>query len=179
MAARQVIGRYGPCLVSTTGFHCTCCGKHHDEMPMAFSIGAPAYWSPEIAAHPDSVLTPDQCIINGEHFFIRGNIEIPVHDSDVPFSWGVWVSLSERSFEHASENWEREGREHSEPYFGWLSVVLPYEPTTINLKTSVHTQPVGTRPDIELEHTDHPLAVEQRTGITLTRVQQIVETMMH
>jgi hypothetical protein len=72
------------------------------------------------------------------------------------------------------------GRESEEPYFGWLSSDIPsYEPTTLELKTHVHTQPVGQRPVVELEPTDHPLAVEQRTGITVARVQRIAELMLH
>ena len=47
------------------------------------------------------------------------------------------------------------------------------------LKTRVHTQATGQRPLIELEPTDHPLAVEQRTGITMARVQQIAESLLH
>jgi len=30
----------------------------------------------------------------------------------------------------------------------------------------VHTQPVGFRPHVEVEPTAHPLAVEQREGVT-------------
>ncbi len=40
-------------------------------------------------------------------------------------------------------------------------------------------QAVGQRPLIELEPTDHPLAAEQRAGITLARVQEIAETLLH
>lgn len=49
----------------------------------------------------------------------------------------------------------------------------------LNLKTALHTQPVEQRPLIELEPTDHFLAVEQRTGNTMARVQQIVEAAFH
>ncbi|HTJ32767.1 MAG TPA: DUF2199 domain-containing protein [Dactylosporangium sp.] len=49
----------------------------------------------------------------------------------------------------------------------------------MSLKTHVHTQRVGKRPHIELEATDHPLAVEQRTGITLSRVQEFAELLLH
>ena len=42
---------------------------------------------------------------------------------------------------------------------------------TTRLATNLHTQPVGTRPFIEVEPTDHPLAVEQREGITMARVR--------
>ena len=43
----------------------------------------------------------------------------------------------------------------------------------------MHTRPVGVRPYIELEATDHPLAVEQREGITWERVQEIAEIVLH
>jgi hypothetical protein len=43
----------------------------------------------------------------------------------------------------------------------------------------VHTREVGQRPRIELEPTDHPLAVEQRQGITRERVQEIAEIVLH
>jgi hypothetical protein len=102
-----------------------------------------------------------------------------VVDTGETFAWGVWVSLSEQSFEYVSGRWYTEGREHDEPYFGWLSSLLPYEPSTLNLKTNLHSRPVGVRPSIELEPTDHPLAVEQRHGITRARVQQIAEQAMH
>lgn len=63
---------------------------------------------------------------------------------------------------------------------GWLSTELPlYQPSTLSLKTRVHTQAVGQRPLVELEPADHPLAVEQRTCITLARVQEIAETLLH
>lgn len=66
------------------------------------------------------------------------------------------------------------------PYFGWLTTELaPYSPSTTNLKTHVHTRSLGQRPFIELEPTDHPLAVEQRTGITMDRVREIAEAVLH
>jgi len=43
----------------------------------------------------------------------------------------------------------------------------------LNLKTLVHLRSGGLRPFIELEPTDHPLAVEQRNGISMTRVEEI------
>ena len=73
-----------------------------------------------------------------------------------------------------------EGRENEAPYFGWLSTELPlYGTSTITLKTNVHTRPVGLRPNIELEPTGHPLAAEQRNGITRERVREIAEQLLH
>jgi len=47
------------------------------------------------------------------------------------------VSLSKDNFLHASQLWHTEGRESEPPYFGGLQSELPYEPSTLNLKTRV------------------------------------------
>jgi hypothetical protein len=46
-------------------------------------------------------------------------------------------------------------------------------PETLGLKTFVRQRGIGVRPYIELEPTDHPLAVEQREGITKERLGEI------
>ncbi|MFN7953611.1 MAG: DUF2199 domain-containing protein [bacterium] len=89
------------------------------------------------------------------------------------------VSLSERNFVRAQQLWTVPGREAEPTYFGWLQTALPYEPSTLSLETQVHTRPVGERPFIELRATDHPLSIEQRRGISLARVQSIVERALH
>ncbi|MEU1529355.1 DUF2199 domain-containing protein [Streptomyces fagopyri] len=147
---------------------------------MSYSTMAPDVWSPSFESDPDSMLSFDQCVIKGQHFFIRGLIEIPVIGSQDIFSWGVWVSLSRDNFARALEVWNTEGREAEKPYFGWLSTELAlYSESTTNLKTNAHTRPVGKRPFIELEPTDHPLSVEQRTGITQDRVREIAMAVLH
>ena len=64
------------------------------------------------------------------------------------------------------------------PFFGWLSNVFPNYPATLNLKTLVHVR-AEVRAAIELEQTDHPLAIEQREGISMDRVREIISRVMH
>jgi len=45
--------------------------------------------------------------------------------------------------------------------------------------TRVHLRPPPLRPVIELEPSSHPLAVEQRDGITLPRFHEIALTYLH
>lgn len=52
-------------------------------------------------------------------------------------------------------------------------------PETTNLKTLVHTREVGMIPFVELEPTDHPLAIEQTQGIALDRVKEIAGLLLH
>ncbi|MDJ0385998.1 DUF2199 domain-containing protein [Streptomyces sp. G-G2] len=162
------------------GFTCSCCGEHHPELPMSYSATAPDAWEAGYESDAHSLLSPDQCVIRGSHFFIKGLIEIPVIGSGDVFSWGVWVSLSEENFTRALSVWDTEGREAEKPYFGWLSTELAlYSESTTDLKTNAHTRPVGRSPLIELEPTGHPLAVEQRTGITRERVREIAMAVLH
>src|SRR5262245_7256400 len=134
---------------------------------------------PETERKRRCLLSSDQCIIDDMHFFIAGNLEIPVAGRKERFSWDVWVSLGPANFGRACDLWETPGRESEPPYFGWLSTVLPGYLYTLHLKTMVHTREVGCRPFVELEPTAHPLAVEQRQGITLSRVKEIAELVLH
>ena len=126
-------------------------------------------------------MTDDLCAVEGDEpvYLVRGSLEIPVRDSLEPFAYTIWVSLSAHNFQRTLDLWKTEGRESEPSYFGWLTNLIPGYPETLNLKTRVCTRPVGLRPFIELEPTDHLLAVEQREGITMARAQEIVEWMLH
>ena len=68
-----------------------------------------------------------------------------------------------------------DGSFHKTPFLG----LSPVFPNMLRLKTKVHTQAGNLRPLVELEPTDHPLAVEQRNGITMDRVREIAEALLH
>jgi hypothetical protein len=151
------------------------CGNSKGGLSFCFGPPAPDFYVgiPEAERAKRSMLDTDLCVIDKTHYFIRGCLDIPIIGTQDVFRWLVWVSLSERNFNRAVGLWETLGRESEPPYFGWLSTTLPDYPETLNLKTNVHTGPVGERPRIELEPTSHPLAVEQRQGIPLSRAQNL------
>ena len=163
------------------GFICGTCGKFHAELPMDFAVETPYPYLviPAEERKARCYLTSDVCVIDDKEFYIRGCLEIPVIDGPRPFAWGVWVSLSEKSFKRVIELWDYDGREKEPPFFGWLCTRLPLYPDTGLLKTHVHLRPLNKRPFIELEPTDHPLAVEQRNGITMARVREIAAALLH
>ena len=80
------------------------------------------------------------------------------------------------NFEAATEGCVQ--RKDAGPFFGWLSNRFPHYPETLNLKTNVHVRQ-RMRTAVELEPTDHPLAIEQREGISMERLQRIVSVVMH
>ncbi len=140
-----------------------------------FGVDAPLYYYsiPERERASRCSLGTDDCVIDEKWFFVRGCIEIHVHGESESFSWGVWVSLSKPSFLEFLRVYEQPKRSHVGPFFGWLSAALPLYPTTENLKTRLHLRDNLIRPYIELEPTDHPLAIEQREGISVDRVAEI------
>jgi hypothetical protein len=149
---------------------CSICGEEHKDLPHIGS-DAPAYWSKKYAKDPASLLTEDLCIIKDEAFFVRGVIEIPVHDYEHEFGWGVWVSHKKENFEAYRERFDTPD---IGPFFGWLSTAIDYyrEPT-LQLKTMVHYRGDGLRPRIEVEESPHPLFLQQRKGISLAKAWEI------
>ena len=89
-------------------FTCARCGAVHNVDEMAFGTDAPLHWECLSAAdRAQSQLGEEQCIINSEgqrHFYVRAVLEIPIEGSRRPFTWGVWVLLSEQSYRKMSEH---------------------------------------------------------------------------
>jgi hypothetical protein len=162
------------------GLACTACGKDHEELPLSYSVKVPQ----AVVAIPPSeleqrvVFSVDQCVIDGRDFYLRGRIPVPVEGHEEPFIWGVWAEVSPKNFIRTGELWTVEGRENEAPFPGWLDTAMPLYGDTINLEVLVHTMPVGRRPHFEIVDEAHPLAIEQRHGINLDRVQQIAEAIL-
>ena len=158
-------------------FRCATCAKEHDGLPdLGMEAPDPYLDVPEDERAARTTFTLDRCTVlddDGKHFFVRGVISIPIHDQAEPFGLGVWVSQSQTNFERYARN------EEMAPTFGWLvNELAHYEQPTFLLKTRVHFRAGNQRPAIELEATDHPLALEQRNGISLARAWEIVHRYM-
>ena len=158
---------------------CKCCGRQHNELPLDWSAKAPDHYLaiPEAERPARTQLGQDFCTIDGKAFYIRGAIEIPIIDRGDTLAWGVWASVSAASAKTIWKVWDAPDCANAGPFFGWLSSNLKLYPDSFNLKTHVHLRP-ELIPLIELEPTDHPLAVEQRTGITVDRVVEIAESLL-
>ena len=161
-------------------FRCSCCGKIHEGSP-SFGFRAPdPYLEQTEEVRGAGALDSDLCWYedqDGTHYFIRVCLEVPIQGVTEPFLWGVWVSLSKKSFERYVATYD--SPDTSDSYFGWLCNYLPYYQNTYAMKTRVHPRESGNRPYIELENTDHPLAVDFHRGISISRAQEIAEHTMH
>ncbi|MGC5744063.1 DUF2199 domain-containing protein [Chryseobacterium sp. NFX27] len=125
-------------------YTCECCGKEMEDWP------AIAYNSPSIYHQltdeelENAELSSDSCIIkypDETNYFIRAVLVQEVPDSCQDLEYGVWVSLSEKSFNEYVENYDN--KEFESEFFGWLSNYLPdYDfeesiPTTVVVNNSI------------------------------------------
>ncbi|HEX8494447.1 MAG TPA: DUF2199 domain-containing protein [Pyrinomonadaceae bacterium] len=158
-------------------YRCSVCAEVHDDLP---DIGRdkPDHWwdVPEGERDRRIELSSDTCIIDDENYFIRGVIEIPVHDYPAGFGFGVWVSQKRENFYTYLDNFDSG---EIGPFFGWLCTrIAYYKEDTLLLKTMAHFRDGGQRPSIELEETNHPLSIAQRNGVTLDDAWKIVHFYM-
>ncbi|HEY2783841.1 MAG TPA: DUF2199 domain-containing protein [Fimbriiglobus sp.] len=158
-------------------YRCITCGQDHDGLP---DIGAtypdPWFGVPEVERSSRVQWTSDTCRIDDD-YFIRGVILIPVVDYPQSFGFGAWISQSKENFESYVKNYNSPD---IGPFFGWLCTrIHSYQPAdTYLLKTKAHFVGHGQRPLIEVEPTDHPLALDQQNGITLARAWEMVHDAM-
>ena len=161
-------------------FTCASCNQLHDGLP-ELAVPEPYFvgcLDPVAKANVERLGT-ELCVFrDGEvrHFFVRGALRIPICGSKETWSYAAWLSLSPQSFAGLAD--VAEGTKPSGSFFGWFESGLPGWPETVNLKSTLHVS-TNQRPFIELEPTDHPLAVAQREGLPLKRILGLVDSVLH
>jgi len=157
---------------------CGCCGDRHDGV---FDLGSdrPAYWprgagSGSEGRAGDNYLNEDFCVVAGRRFFVRCVLYLPIIGaSGASFGLGVWSALSKPNFDLYVDTFEDDRQGELGPWFGSFANRLEGYPETLDLRCRVLPQDGGQRPHIEVELAPHPLAIEQRKGITFDRLLDI------
>lgn len=156
---------------------CHSCGEtHRGIIDMAFD--RPLYWSGQDAPRPNSelnrdgtILTEDFCVLDGEHFFIRTLLLLPLAGKpDSFFGLGFWSSLAKPNFDLYLETFDDGDQSRLGPWFSWLSNGLKGYPDCLQLKSRVFPQDERQRPLVHLDECDHPLSLQQRDGITFEQL---------
>jgi hypothetical protein len=156
-------------------YRCTTCGQSHEGVPdLGFRWPDPYFGVPESERAARVKGSTDTCAIDGEAFYIRGVILIPIVGMSDHFGLGVWVSQKHENFQTYLDNFDSS---EIGPFFGWLSNSIPfYELDTWAMKAMAHFQGHNQRPLIELAPCDHPLYLDYSQGIDLERAWSIAHT---
>lgn len=164
-----------------TVYECSCCGQIYNELPLTFGNDFPDYYH---SIPPDErgsriEIAPSLCVIDSEYFFHRGRLTIPIHGYEQDLIFNVWATISEDNFIKRNNLWNNPKRIKEKPYFGWLQTSLPTYGDTINIEALAIENDVGLIPTIEVIEKNHPLAVDQKNGISFERVLEIVDTILN
>lgn len=162
-------------------YRCSQCGQFHDDWP-ALGFISPTHYN-ELEAdkqNSQASLDTDFCVINDEDDtdrFIRVSLHQKVVDHHLPLDYGLWVSLSEKSFEDYRDNYHNEN--HITVYFGWLCNNIPPYESTLSIPVDVHTKPGNDRPQIipHYDH-DHPFVRDYHEGINREEAERRIHEMM-
>ena len=108
---------------------CHTCEEWHTGPCLDFSYDSPYYWSNDTPKDPfvnydqlpDTFLDEDICVLDGEDFFVRGIIHLPIIGTAETFRWGVWGSLSKDNFKKLLSMFDDPKRVELPPMFSWLS----------------------------------------------------------
>lgn len=159
-------------------YKCTVCGKEHSEWP-ALAYSSPDKYAGLSEKEQNSLATIDEdfCIINytdQTDRFIRAVMFQKVINHDVDLHYGLWVSLSEKSFKDYLDNFKNPNHETS--YFGWLCNAIPEYEFEESVPTTVWTKTGNSRPEI-IPHKDfdHPFVRDYYFGIS----KEDAETRIH
>ena len=162
-------------------YKCASCGKFHEGWP-ALAFNAPTAYDVLSESWKEKIgeLSTDFCIVRHPEQtdrFIRCTFTLKVVDDCQTLEYGIWVSLSEKSFEDYKANYGNADFETK--YFGWFSNDIPEYDNFENIPTTVFTRLNNKRPEIvPHEGTDHPLVKDYYNGITKAEAEKRIKDML-
>lgn len=171
-------------MASIFAFKCSRCGEMHEGSP-SFAFHSPDQYAglSEEQKAEMGWLTDDFCTIThdeGTDRFVRAVLEVPIHGVKEPFLWGIWVSLSEKSFERVRGTFSEpvEG----ETFFGWVCNSISAYPHGNPHPSDVVVRAGKNRPKVILHRADmedDQLVLDQVNGISVARAQALAESALH
>lgn len=133
-----------------SSYKCTVCGEIHEGWPAIGFMSPHAYHN---LSEKDKVdlaeLSSDFCTIKYEDQtdrFIRVVLKQKVLGQSETLEYGLWVSLSEKSYNDYVSNYNNHS--HQTTYFGYLCSLIPGYVDTLSVKINVVTGLGNNRPEI-------------------------------
>ena len=145
---------------------------------LAFALPALAEALPDEERATRLHVEGDRCEVDGELFFVRGRLQLPLAEASDVFEWTVWASLGGAAYVQLCEALESPDAELPKPLPARMATRLPHYPETLDLRLRLHPQP-GALPLLVVENEGHPLAWEQRDGISVERLREFAQTIRH
>jgi len=165
----------------TEEYKCAECRQVHSDWPaLAFKSPANYDFLSEQEKSELGKLDTDFCEIKYEDQidrFIRVTLTQKINDACETLDYGLWVSLSEKSYSDYKENFNN--LKHETQYFGWLCSNINEYGDTSSIPCDVITKNGNDRPEI-LPHQDydHPFVKDYYNGISRKDAENRINEMI-
>ncbi len=151
---------------------CSQCGKDHDLLEPSFRRPDIVFALPPEERRRRIVRDSDDlCVLSGEdgnRWFVRCILPIPVHEYPDGTAWGFWAEVSERDFATIEKNWTTEDQSRLGPFDATIANETKTLPGTMGLKVLLKPTGPKTRPVLRFaEGSSHQLAVYAESGVPL------------
>lgn len=154
---------------------CRVCGQSHDHLPTDFGWKLPDdIWALGQEVREEKLeWSTDDCF-HEDRWFLRGVLQVPFNFGSGCWGWGVWAEVDQavvhKLWALGDSDGSNEPREE-----GKLACAIPVFTDSLGLPLEVQFGPGDKRPLFFLPfHSPHPLALEQREGISESRYHEIV-----
>ena len=153
---------------------CTECGHEHPLEELELTFLRPDVVAALQAEERRSRVQEnnDLCVLDGERFFVRGLLPLPVTGRGHPYNVGIWVEVSQPTFERVYELWDEVDQADEPAFKVEIANDIPIQPPACGLSASLELTGPTTRPVVALSPAEHPLFGEQSCGITAHRAAQ-------
>ena len=153
---------------------CAECGHEHPPEELELSFRRPdivaSLQAEELQARVQE--NKDLCVLDGKKFFIRALLPLPVADRERPYNVGLWVEVSQPTFERVYELWDEDDQAEEPAFHAEIANDIRIHPPACGLSASLSLTGPKTRPIVSLSPAEHPLVGEQSRGITAHRAAQ-------
>ena len=152
---------------------CPHCGGEHDLDALEPSLKRPdAYLAVPPAERDFRIMgSADACAVRTaddreRRYFLRVLLPFTVIGHELPYSWGVWVEVSEADYHRSHELWDDPDQGNTPPFPGRLASGLHCYRNTLGLPgLASRTGPKHVPHFHFIQGVDHPLAAAQRTAV--------------
>ena len=162
-------------------FTCDVCGRAHagETRDIRLGLPQPIFLLEEEGRRRRAYVEDDFAVLNtddGERYFVRALLELPIAGEDGYFGYGTWIEVSKSDVAVIGELWKDESGADAGPFAGTLANELSPYAFTEGLPVRLKMRDVELLPLVELEDGDHELVRAQRQGISPHRAHQLAAT---
>jgi len=162
-------------------FTCDVCGETHagETRDIRLGLPQPIFLLDDDERGRRAYVEEDFAVLhtaNGDRYFVRALLELPIDGEDGYFGYGSWVEVSEADVTALGELWDDEEGERAGPFAGTLANELSPYAFTEGLAVQIRLRDVQLLPLVELADANHELVRAQRHGISRHRAHELAAT---